>query len=156
MPNLFPIGYEQEIVTEEEMEEPFVGYRPGIAFDFHRGDFMLDGKNILLRSTGIESWKAWCYNCASTQRYRHLAYDTDFGIDMEPAFRAESREEAESWLTREITEAILADPYQRTKYIEEMTFEWPAPDTVLIHLVLHGVDDVTIDFDVTLKGGEQS
>lgn len=156
MPNLFPIGYEAEIMTDEEVEEPFVGYRPGIAFDFYQGDFMLDGKNMMLRSTGIESWKSWCYNCVSTQRYRHLAYDSDFGVDTGPAFRAESREEAESWLTREITEAILADPYQRTKYIEDMTFDWIAPDTVLIHLTLYGVQDVTIDFDVTLKGGKQS
>ena len=42
--NLFPEGYEDEIVTEEELEaEAPAGYLNGIAFDEELGDFRRDG-----------------------------------------------------------------------------------------------------------------
>ena len=154
MANLFPEGYETEIIEEGDLEsERVVGYRNGIAFDSLVGDFRRDGKNIVLPCNGIESWKSWCINCLSTERYAHLAYGTDFGIETGPAFRAESREEAESHLTRQITEALLADPYERTVYIEEITFDWTAPDTVLVGLVIKGIDNVSIDIEVPITNG---
>ena len=156
MPNLFPLGYENEIITEEEAASAFVGYRPGIAFDDLFGDFVLDGRNNLLGNTGIESWKSWCVNCIQTERYKHLGHGTDFGIELEEVFRVSSREEAESLLTRQITEAIMADPYQRTEYIEELTYDWIGPDSVLVKATLRGIDDVTIDIEVSLEGGKQS
>ena len=155
MPNLFPIGYETEIITDEDAAEDFVGYRPGVAFDDILGDFVRDGRNILLDNTGIESWKSWCINCLSTERYKHLAYSTDFGIEVDAAFKAASREEAESILAREINEALLADPYQRTSYIEDLTFTWTAPDAVLVSLIIQGIDDVTIDISLYLMKEQQ-
>lgn len=153
--NLFPEGYEEEIITEEDLkvEEP-TGYRNGVAFDYKNGDFKRDGMNKLLDSDGIESWKSWCINCIQTERYRHLAYSSDFGIETDAAMRAGSQEEAESILARQITEAILADPYERTEYIEDMTFEWTAPDTVNVSLTIRGVDDVTIDITAYITKGD--
>lgn len=146
MANLFPEGYEDEVITVEDLasDEP-VGYRNGVAFDYKNGDFPRDGMNKMLDSNGIESWQSWCYNCLNTERYKHLAYSTDFGIEIDAAMRASSREEAESILTRQITEALMADPYERTEYIEEITFDWTAPDTVTVAVTIHGIDDVTID-----------
>lgn len=153
--NLFPEGYEEEIVTAEDLasEQP-AGYKNGIAFDSQTGDFLRDGMHKLLDSDGIESWKSWCINCIQTERYKHLAYSTDFGIEMDKAMRASGREEAESILSRQITEAILADPYKRTKYIEEITYEWTAPDAVSVAVTIHGVDDVTIDITAYITKGE--
>ena len=153
--NLFPIGYEAEVITDEDASEDFVGYRPGVAFDYILGDFVRDGRNALIDNTGIESWKSWCINCLSTERYKHLAYSTDWGIDVDPVFKAASREEAQSILTREINEALLADPYQRTEYIEELSFDWTAPDAVLISLKIRGIEDVTIDISVYLAKEQQ-
>ena len=146
MPNLFPEGYESETISQDELtaNNP-VGYKNGIAFDDELGDFMRDGKMRILDSTGIESWKAWCINCIETERYKHLAYSTDFGIELESALKATSREEAESILTRQITEAIMADPYERTEYIASIEYDWIASDSVVIKLVIQGKDDVTID-----------
>lgn len=153
--NLFPEGYEDEIITQAELEsEKPVGYRNGIAFDYRLGDFTRDGMNKMLDSDGIESWKSWCINCLQTQRYKHLAYSTDFGIDIDAAMKATSRGEAESILAREITEAILADPYERAEYIEEIVFDWTAPDALAARLVIHGVDDVTIDITAYITKGE--
>lgn len=153
--NLFPEGYEEEIVTKEDLlsERP-TGYRNGIAFDSQRGDFLRDGMNKLLDSDGIKSWQSWCINCLQTERYKHLAYSSDFGIELDKAMRASSQEEAESILTRQITEAILADPYKRTKYIEEITYDWTAPDSVIASVTIHGVDDTTIDITAYITKGE--
>lgn len=153
--NLFPEGYEEEIITEEDLisEQP-AGYRNGIAFDSRLGDFLRDGMHKMLDSDGIESWKSWCINCLQTERYKHLAYSSDFGIEIDKAMRATSREEAESILTRQITEAIMADPYKRTKYIEEITYDWTAPDAVAVAATIHGVDDATIDITAYITKGE--
>lgn len=155
MPNLLPEGYEEEVITAEdvEAEEP-VGYRNGLSFDYDLGDFRRDGRNKILDSDGIESWRSWCFNCVMTERYKHLAYSTDFGIEWEAVFAAVSREEAESILVRQITEALLADPYERTEYVEDVDIEWTAPDALTVYVVVHGVNDATIDFTAYItKGG---
>lgn len=153
--NLFPEGYETEIVTAADLaaKRP-AGYLNGIAFDYQLGDFPRDGMNKMLDSNGIESWKAWCINCLQTERYNHLAYSTDFGIELEAAMRATSREEAENILTRQITEALLADPYERTAYVQDVSYDWTAPDTICVSCTIRGVDDVTIDITAYITRGE--
>ena len=155
MPNLFPVGYEEEIITEEDTAtETPTGYRNGIAFDYATSDFMRDGSNKVLDSTGIESWMSWCINCLQTERYKHLAYSTDFGIEIDKAMAATTREEAESILTREITEAILADPYERAAYVEVIKFNWSAPDAVEVMVTIQGIEDVSIDIIAYLSKWE--
>ena len=144
--NLYPEGYEEETIDEDdvELDEP-IGYRPGVAFSWDPGDFVRDGRNRLLEASGVESWQQWCMNCLQTQRYKHAAYSADFGIDVDEVFSAESQEEAESILTREITEALQADPYGRTEYVADVDYEWTAPDAVQITATVVGIADVTID-----------
>lgn len=154
--NLMPVSYETEkdLGIEDITDESAGRYRNGIAFDYEAGDFKRDGKNKLLDSDGIESWKSWCINCLQTERYKHLAYSSDFGIEMDPVFNATSREEAESHLTRQITEAIMADPYERAKYVPEIEFTWEAPDEIRADVTIQGIDDVTIDIVAYItKGG---
>lgn len=154
MPNLLPTGYEDEIVTEADLvsDKP-TGYLNGFAFDDMLGDFMLDGRGKILDADGIASWKSWCINCIQTERYKHLAYNTDFGIELDLVFAAESREEAESILTRQITEALLADPYERTEYIESLDINWTAPDALEVSLIVHGIEDATIDITAYITKG---
>ena len=155
MPNLFPESYETEIIEQADLEAgKSVGYRNGIAFDDELGDFLRDGKNKILTSDGIESWKSWCVNCIETERYMYLGYNTDFGIEAEAALKAESQEEAESILTRQITEAILADPYGRAEFVKDIEFDWTAPDAVEVHVVIQGKEDVTIDITAYIAKGE--
>lgn len=144
--NLFPEGYENEVIEEEDLDDnKTIGYRNGVSFDNQGGDFRRDGKNRMLDSTGIESWQSWIINCLQTERYKHLAYSTDFGIELDAVFAAASRSEAESILTRQISEAIMADPYGRTEYIEDIEYDWTAPDSVEVRLIVHGIEDITID-----------
>lgn len=155
MPNLFPTGYESEVIeTADLRQHKPIGYLNGVSFDHETGDFRRDGKNRMLDSDGVESWKSWCFNCLNTERYKHLAYSSDFGIELDLVFKAANREEAESILTRQITEAILADPYERAAYISAIDFEWTAPDAVLVHTTIQGITDVTIDITAYLTRGE--
>lgn len=155
MANLFPDGYETEIIEQAEAEaEKPVGYRPGVYFDFEQGDFLLDGKNRMLDSDGVESWKAWCNATVMTERYKHLAYSSDIGLELDLVFRAKSREEAESVLTRQITEALLADPYKRTEYVEEIEIDWDTPDSAYVRVKVKGINGVSIDFTSYITKGE--
>ena len=154
--NLYPENYEDETIDEETLQnqQQVVGYKPGLAFDEKTGDFIRDGKNQIMESTGVDSWKSWVMNCLQTQRYAYMAYGTDFGIEYDRVFAAESRAEAESILTRQITEAIMADPYGRTAYVEDIQFTWTAPDAVQIDATIVGIDDITIDVTAYITGGE--
>lgn len=153
--NLFPEGYENETVEPDELKgSTAIGYRNGISFDDLAGDFRRDGKNKLMDSDGIESWKSWCINCVQTERYKHLAYSSDFGIELDKVFAAESRAEAESVLVRQITEAIMADPYQRAQYIEDIKLSWRSPDAIAAEVTVRGIDDVTIDITAYITKGE--
>ena len=153
--NLFPEGLTEETVDEESITNAKKGYWPGAAFDYDLGDFPRDGRNRILDATGIASWKIWVTNCLQTERYAHLAYNSDFGIEYDKVFAAESREEAESILTRQITEAIMADPYKRAAYIEEIEYTWTAADAVQVDATIVGIDDVPIDITAYITGGEQ-
>lgn len=150
--NLFPDGYENEVVDQESLVSGRpIGYKPGPAFDYQTGDFVRDGRNYVLGNTGIEAWKSWVVNCIQTERFKYLAYNTDFGIELDKVFATTSRQEAESILTREIKEAILADPYGRTAYIDSIEYSWMGPDAVQVSATIVGIDDVTIDVTANIQ-----
>lgn len=155
--NLFPEDYEEETIDEDETEdEEPIGYRPGVAFDWQTGDFIRDGRYKLKEATGVESWHQWCLNCIQTERYKHLAYDEDFGIDYDEVFSATTQDEAESILTRQINEALEADPYGRTAYVDSIEYDWTAPDAVHINATVVGIADVTIDITAYITNGGNS
>lgn len=153
--NLFPEGYENEVVEVDEVDDSTtLGYHPGVAFDEDTGDFVRDGQNMIQESTGIESWRSWVINCMQTERYKYLAYSTDFGIDVDAVFSASSRAESENILTREITEAIMADPYERCAYVSQIEFTWTGPDSVQVDATIVGIEDVTIDVTAYITGSD--
>ena len=81
----------------------------------------------------------WCYKTIMTQRYAHEGYSTDIGFDYESALQADSREEAESILQREIEEALMADPSERTLYVGNIMFQWEA-EHCLVTVQVQGID----------------
>lgn len=154
--NLFPEEYDndEEYLDDEESEgtdeenteeDEDAGYKPSIFFDFDIGDFVTlhDGK--LKEASGFEAWVQWCYKTIMTQRYAHEGYSTDIGVDYESALQADSREEAESILQREIEESLMADPSERTLYVGNITFQWEA-DHCLVIVQVQGIDG---DIEIT-------
>lgn len=154
--NLFPTGYNEALCTmeiEEIHDKRATGYRRSVYFDDELGDFVRDGQFRLKDATGIEAWKQWCVNTVQTQRFASPYYSTDIGIDWKSIIGEGDHDLAESLLRAEITDALLADPYGRTKEVSSITFEWPEADALSAHVEAIGVDGSTIDFSVTNERG---
>lgn len=148
--NLFPADMEEMTMEEEEMEEleeqdDYIG---AAAFD---RDFIRDGQNSVRGASGIDSWKQWCINCLTTEREASPLYSSDFGIAITEILQATTREEAESLFKAEAKEALEADPYERTDYVSEISFDW-GTDSVNVYIEVVGIDGATIDFEVNLEG----
>lgn len=151
MANLFPTGYEEEIVTLEDVtDEKETGYREGIYFSPETNDFVRDGQYRSKGATGVESWEQWCRNCLMTERGVYPCYSETFGIATREAFQAETREKAESILTREICEALPNDPYGRTKYVSDVEFTWEDSDSLSIDVTVEGIEEATINITTTI------
>lgn len=151
MPELFPVGYESRVVTIEDItEETTTGYKEGVYFDPITEDFVRDGQYRVKSATGLESWEQWCRNCLLTERGVYPCYGDTFGISTVEAFQAETREKAQSILTREICESLMNDPYGRTKYVSDVEFEWQDSDALNIHVTVVGIDEATIDITTLL------
>ena len=86
-----------------------------------------------------------------TKRYVCQAYSDDIGIDIESVFQAESRKEAESILENEITEALEADPYQRTDMVKSVTFQWKNADSLEVTCNVLGIDSNEIELNTTIE-----
>ncbi len=144
--NLFPAGYETETATLDDVSSgTAVGYKPGLQFNYESGDFIQDGRYRIQDADGVDSWEGWCKTCLLTERYHYLAYSTDFGIETTEAFAAENHDKTEALLTRQITEALQADPYGRTDYVEDILFNWTSPDAVQVMVTVRGINGVSID-----------
>lgn len=151
MAELFPEEFEdEEELIEEDLEEEVTGYHPGYYFDFETGDYKQNGTYGIVDATGVEAWKQWCIKCLNTQKGSCDAY-IDFGVDYDSAFRAEERDKTESDLTSSITEALMADPYQRTQEIESIEYEWES-DEVTVYVTVIGIENVTIDISARVGG----
>lgn len=148
--NLFPIQENENIFPILDMEKK-IGYRSGINFDFQ----ISGSQQIIVQKIqdidGIASWENWCKICLATERYEHLAYSSDFGIETKEAFLADTKEKAESILTRQIKEALKADPYGRTDYVEDVSFLWATPDSVQVTVIVHGINQVTITISEKIR-----
>ena len=149
--NLFPEDA-PEITPAEliSLENRPVGYMEGVHFDETIGDYARDGQNRLISATRLESWEQWCINCIMTEREAYPAYGGLFGVRTIEAFKAHSREEAESILTLEITEGLMNDPYGRTEAVEVIDYNWSGPDVLEIKVTVKGTDDVSIDLTAVL------
>lgn len=156
MAKLFPESYQTESMAEAINDsKKIVGYKPSAYFSMETGDFVRNGQNKVQEATGYEAWEQWCQKCLMTERYKHFAYSTDYGIELDQVFAAESREEAENILTRQITEALEADPYGRTKNVANIEYEWDNQTGVNVYVTVIGIDHATLDMTVYLKMGER-
>lgn len=147
--NLFPEEMEDlGDIAEDEDEEIVTGYKKAPYFDSVTGDFVTDGHGKVITADGVTAWAHWCENILSTDRYNHEAYTDDIGIDYEEIFKTtEGREEIETLLETEISDALLCDPYGRTKYVQAIEFDWIDSDSVNVSIEVVGMDNelVTID-----------
>ena len=122
MNNLFPTFAVPKVVENKIPKENRT--KKSVYFDFEKGDFSLDSNGEIKTATPYDAWVQWCLKTVLTQRWAFLAYSTQAGVEIEEAFAQQDRKAQESYMEKTITEALLADPYQRTKRVYDFTFVW--------------------------------
>lgn len=122
MNKLFPTFAVPKVVEGTLQEENRT--KKSIYFDFEKGDFALEGSGELKTATPYDTWVQWCLKTVLTQRWAFFAYSSQAGVEMEEAFAQQDRKAQESYLEKTVTEALLADPYGRTKRVYDFTFVW--------------------------------
>lgn len=153
MASLFPTSNNGSLTLDNVRQTTPIGYKRSIKFDDDLGDFVRDGQHRLIAASGIEAWKQWCINCLSTERYSLSAsYSSDFAINTKLVFALPDQSSKEIMLQKEITEALKADDYKRTKDVTNFEFEWFAPDAVNVSMTIVGIDNAEIDIKVTIGG----
>ena len=122
---MFPDDTEEYLVNEDaaiETEETSVFNGTSFLYDWQKGDFVYkNGAPVIV--TGIEALKMWIEKVIRTEKYKWGIYeDVEFGPQLDdligknlPAGFMQSE------LKREITEALLVNPY--IEAIENFKFE---------------------------------
>lgn len=122
MSNLFPTFAVPKVVENKIPKENRT--KKSVYFDFEKGDFSLESNGEIKTATPYDAWVQWCLKTVLTQRWAFLAYSTQAGVEIEEAFAQQDRKAQESYIEKTVTEALLADPYQRTKRVYDFTFVW--------------------------------
>ena len=139
---------EEEDIDEEEDED--VGYKMAPYFDSKLGEFLLSGSGQIITADGVTAWQQWCENIIATDRYNHDSYTDDIGIDYDAIFQLDEREEKESELETEISEALECDPFGRTQYVQDISFEWLSDTEVIVQVDVVGMDNEMISIEAII------
>lgn len=140
---LFPVVDSPALTQEKEGYD--LSYKPSVAWDETKGDFVVDGANRVCRSNGTDAYKTWCKKMALTERYACAAYPNELGAELEFALQESDHKVVESALERTISEALLANP--KTEYVKGFEFIWNG-DSVSCSFLVRGVDGN--EFEVTI------
>lgn len=148
--SLFPVFDVPSETTEDTYRKKTAVYNYSPLWDFEKGDFVSNGAGQLLYGTGYEAWVFWCVKTMNTQRWAHLAYSDNAGIESKEAFGEPDRAAVQSAFERTITEALLADPMGRTLQVRSFVFSWEN-DSLRIECEAVGADRNTAALSTTFS-----
>lgn len=131
-------------------DDSYTGYLPSALFD--DGDFQRDGTHQIAEASGVDAWRQWCEKCLVTQKGASPYYPQNFGLDLQAAFGTHDKSLTENILSREIKEALEADPYHRLNSIASMIFSWINESVLQVSLQLTGIEGSSISISVTMGG----
>jgi len=146
--NLFPVFDVPAALAEDRRNVQ--RYNPAPLWDFESGDFVLNGARQPIYGTGHDAWILWCTKTILTQRWAHLGYSNNAGIEADEAFKQPDRKAQESAFTRTISEALLADPAGRTRQVRDFKFDWRG-DSLHITCVVFGADGNSATINAALR-----
>lgn len=95
-------------------------YRPSLAFDFEKGDFVRSGAGNLVLTDGRGAYAQWCRKMVSTERLGCLSYGQDQGTEFIDAMAQPEAQAARSAIERTVTEALKVNP--ATEYVRDFTY----------------------------------
>lgn len=149
MPNLYP-AFEVPDLAPTAATAPAPTYGRGWAFDFAKGDFVLDGAGGVVALDGHNAWVQWCVKTVLTQRLAYPIYSNQYGCEVLEAMKsATNRRTAEAEIARTITEALLADA--RTAAVRDFQVTWEG-DQVRVSCTVEPVIGSAERLEVTLYG----
>lgn len=137
-----------EVPDELEDLETDINYGITFRFDWARGDFV-EIAGAIAELEGYAAWIEWIYKCLHTDRFVHLAYSDDYGIDRRAALEADTHAETELILEQTITEALELDP--RTGRVYEFEFEWHG-DKLGVSFIAEPAIGTPAQVEVTYEG----
>mgnify|MGYP001027881628 CR=1 FL=1 len=146
--SLFPV-FDVPATLVEDIENQD-RYAPAPMWDVEAGDFVTDGAGKVLYGSGYDAWVLWCTKSVLTQRWAHLSYSPNEGIEAEEAFKEPDRRAVESSFERTVTEALLADPMGRTTQVRDFSFRWEG-DNLWMECVVVGADGNTASIQAKLN-----
>lgn len=142
---LFPTVEVPELIQESEQYDE--KYKPSVAWDLEKGDFVRNGANQLIECEGREAYRVWCVKVVNTERWTCLAYPDSIGTEMESAAKEKSNGAVESAVERTITEALLVNP--RTEYVRGFSFTWNG-DELYCSFTVKGIEWEEFPLSVTI------
>lgn len=107
-----------------------------LSFNFSTGEFDIDSKGGVVITTPEDSVVLWVRKTLYHLRFSKIGYTGNYGIETDVLNLYNSREAKESWLKRTITEAIGADPHNRIADVEEFSFYYPEPDSIIVKFTI--------------------
>lgn len=141
-----------DVDDELEMEDEEIEQPTAPKFDLERMYVIVDPIGRVEMGNEKSAYKFWVTKCLLTERYKYMAYDTDFGIEIEEIIRSNyDREIAESELIRVITEGLMVD--ERTLGVEDFEFEWNGDSTYVTFAIesVFGREEL----DLMIEGGDE-
>jgi hypothetical protein len=140
--SIFPTFTDEDIKVIEEVENELNTNEKiprEYAWDFQKNEFILkDGKFVVVE--GLEALNIWIRKALITERYRYLAYTTDYGSEIESLVgKNYSKELTKSEIKRFLKEALEINPH--IKGISDID-------------VLSYKDKITVNFKVETDLGE--
>jgi len=140
--NLFPVFDVPSTLTENKYQSRSAVYKSAPLWDFEKGDFIKNEAGQIVYGTGYDAWVIWCHKTIMTQRWAHLAYSSNSGVESDEAFKQPDRAAIQSAFERTITEALLADPMRRTVQVHSFVFLWK-DDGLYVECIVIGADGNT-------------
>lgn len=143
-------GFVDEDDEDEEDDEPERTISPNFSSTELRTSVNPVGRVNL--GNELDAYRLWVMKCLLTERYKYLAYDTDFGVGLNEILESDDdRDIVESEVEREITEALEVD--ERTASVEDFSFSWQGDELRVEFTVesVYGDEEM-----ITLSGGDSS
>lgn len=147
MSSLFP-SFDVPIIIEESKKTDNI-QKSSIYFDFESGDIKLDNTGRIETASPYDTWVQWCLKTVYTQRWAYMGYSDQVGVELEEALNQDGRKAQESYIERTVTEALLADPYNRTKRVYDFIFNWQT-DGVNVTFTVNGIWNDNVKLTVNL------
>lgn len=145
------VGFDtSDIAIDEGIDEEITNVEsPKLDYKEQRLSVNKVGRAII--GDEIDAYRVWVTKCLLTERYRYLAYSTDFGVEIERIIRENyPRGIAESELERTIKEALLMD--NRTVSVRGFSFAWEG-DAVYVDFYVEHIYGT--DYFELMRGGDE-